>query len=102
MFKKSTLTLSSRFLNFKSIVYGAYTNYLTNMMNIKLNTRTRRRFVKCLLGTFTLYQLHGKTSTLFCYKTNNPQLEKFVDQIESSIKNLEFKYHGTMHRQPIK
>lgn len=39
---------------------------------------------------------------MFCYKASNKELEKLMNSLESQIKNLEFKYHGKLRRQPIK
>ena len=44
----------------------------------------------------------GQFNKLFCYKATNKELEKLMSNLENQIKNLEFKYHGKMRRQPIK
>jgi len=36
-----------------------------------------------------------------CYKATNKEIEKMTANLESKIKNLEFKYHGKLRRQPI-
>ena len=51
-----------------------------------------------------LILLNNKTeeNTLLCFKASNKELEKVLNNLETQIKNLEFKYHGKMRRQAIK
>lgn len=43
-----------------------------------------------------------KEKRLYCYKATNKELEKMMNNLENQIKNLEFRYHGKLRRQPIK
>jgi len=43
-----------------------------------------------------------KEKRLYCFKANNKELDKMMSNLENQIKNLEFRYHGKLRRQPIK
>jgi hypothetical protein len=42
------------------------------------------------------------TKKLRCYAANNKELDKVMGFLDREIKNLEFKYHGKIRRQPIR
>lgn len=39
---------------------------------------------------------------VFCYKASNKELDRVKYLIEEEIKNLEFRYKGTIKREPLK
>ncbi len=52
--------------------------------------------------SFLLLISFNENKKMFCYKASNKELERASNTIENDIKNLEFKYGGTLKREPIK
>jgi hypothetical protein len=51
---------------------------------------------------FLLLISFNENKKIFCFKATNKELERASNTIENDIKNLEFKYGGTLKREPIK
>jgi hypothetical protein len=54
--------------------------------------------IYCLFGLFTIMAYQK----INCYPASDKEIEKIRTNLENQIKNLEFKYHGKLRRQPIK
>ncbi len=54
--------------------------------------------IYCLFGLFTIVAYQK----INCYPASDKEIEKIRTNLENQIKNLEFKYHGKLRRQPIK
>jgi hypothetical protein len=101
----TNLYLKNKLTNFKSYLNSVHLKYFKIRKNLKLIKRIKKiNFVKFLpIGLYlTVIFLETQKKNMFCFKASNKELEKMTSNIENQIKNLEFKYHGKLRRQPIK
>jgi hypothetical protein len=74
--------------------------------NIKKNSFLRRNkleYVKFIpFSMMGLMAILEKEKIMNCYKASNKELDKIMNNLENQIKNLEFRHHGKLRRQPIK
>lgn len=73
------------------------------MMKTEKNSKINRILPFCLCAGMLLFERQKEyRSRVICYKATNKELDKVMANLEAKIKNLEFKYHGKLRRQPIK
>ena len=83
-------------------------SFLNNSIfsNMKKNSFLRRNkldYVKFIpFSMMGLMAILEKEKIMNCYKASNKELEKIMNNLENQIKNLEFRHHGKLRRQPIK
>jgi hypothetical protein len=106
LLKFNTLFLFKKMLpKFKSYLNSLQLKYSKIRNNLKLIKKSNKiNFVKffpiAIYGG--LLFLEKQKKNMFCYKASNKELDKMTANLENQIKNLEFKYHGKLRRQPIK
>lgn len=65
--------------------------------------RNKLDYVKFIpFSMMGLMAILEKEKIMNCYKASNKELEKIMNNLETQIKNLEFRHHGKLRRQPIK
>jgi chaperonin cofactor prefoldin len=103
---KSIKNLQSQFSNIKTKISS-----LKDRINKKLNLGTyssyinKKTFDFLKILPFSIISgiiLLEKEKRLYCFKASNKELDKMMNNLENQIKNLEFRYHGKLRRQPIK
>lgn len=92
----------SKFLNSKYSNFKFYNNNeMKEMFFKKINENNKNFDYSKIFSIFGALLLLKIKKELMCYKVNNKELEKFMEKLDKGIKDLEFKYKGTLRRHPV-